>query len=61
MRLLHRDSPEIGSRSRCDRGTSLRDLLKSMGIGEGSFYNTLSYDRPKFEQQIDLFLTGLRL
>jgi len=22
-------------------GTSLRDLLKSMGIGEGSFYNTL--------------------
>ena len=22
-------------------GTSLRDLLKGMGIGEGSFYNTL--------------------
>jgi len=23
-------------------GTSLRDLLKAIGIGEGSFYNTLT-------------------
>ncbi len=30
------------------RGTSLRDLLKVMGIGEGSFYNTLKSKKRLF-------------
>ncbi len=31
-------------------GTSLRDLLKSMGIGEGSFYNTLKSKKQLYLQ-----------
>lgn len=34
-------------------GTSLRDLLKAIGIGEGSFYNTLKSKKQLFLQCLD--------
>jgi TetR/AcrR family transcriptional repressor of nem operon len=36
-------------------GTSLRDLLKSMGIGEGSFYNTLKSKKQAYLESLKLY------
>ena len=36
-------------------GTSLRDLLKSMGIGEGSFYNTLKSKKHAYLESLKLY------
>jgi TetR/AcrR family transcriptional repressor of nem operon len=36
-------------------GTSLRDLLKSMGIGEGSFYNTLKSKKHAYLESLKCY------
>lgn len=36
-------------------GTSLRDLLKAMGIGEGSFYNTLKSKKHAYLESLKLY------
>ena len=36
-------------------GTSVRDLLKAMGIGEGSFYNTLGSKKALYVRCLELY------